>query len=243
MHNLLEKTKGIVLHQIKYSDSGIVVHLYTRKFGRQSVMIKGVRSKKAGRHAVMFQPMCILDLEMYYKPSREIQLLREFSMPFPPTGINNDIKKSVVALFLGEVLSLILKEESPNELMFDYIESSVLWFNECESCLNFHISFLAGLSRYLGFEPARRKDPDQVFFNLRSGNFVRIPPEHSDYAPESVSSYLYLFFGLPIPEGGNIALTGKQRNEILETMVKYYSHHLSLRKINSLDVLREVFGG
>jgi DNA repair protein RecO (recombination protein O) len=243
MHNLLEKTRAVVLHQIKYSDSGIVVHIYTRRFGRIPVMIKGARNKKMGRHTVMFQPMCILDVEMYYRHSREIQLLREFSMPYPPAGINNDIKKSVVALFLGEVLSLVLREESPNELMFDFIENSVMWFNECESCLNFHISFLSGLSRYLGFEPARRRDPDDVFFNLRNGNFIKMPPDHQDYAPENISGYLNLFFGMNYHEAGKIALTGKQRNEILETMVKYYSHHLSLRKINSLDVLREVFGG
>lgn len=243
MQNLLEKTRAIVLHQIKYSDSAIIVHLFTRKFGRLPVMIRGVRNKKSGRHAVMFQPMYILDLELYYKTSREIQLLKEFSMPFPPAGVSSDIKKSVSAMFLGEVLSLIIREESPNELMFDFIENSVRWFNECENCLNFHISFLAGLSSYLGFEPAKRRDPDQVYFNLRNGNFMRVPPPHSDFAPESVSSFLYLFFGLSYSEAGKITLSGKQRNEILETMVKYYSHHLSLRRINSLDVLREVFGG
>ena len=39
-----------------------------------------------------------------------------------------------------------------------------------------------------------------------------------------------------------IALSGTLRNEILELILKYYSIHLpSLKKIKSLDVLREVF--
>ena len=49
---MLEKTKGIVLQQIKYSDSGIVVWFYTQKFGRQSFILKGLRSKKSGKHNV-----------------------------------------------------------------------------------------------------------------------------------------------------------------------------------------------
>ena len=31
---MLHKTKGIILHQIKYTDSGIIVQAYTRDFGR-----------------------------------------------------------------------------------------------------------------------------------------------------------------------------------------------------------------
>ena len=79
---MLEKTRGIVLHQIKYTDSGIVAQLYTRKFGRQSFLIRGMRNRKAGKHNILFQPMFILDLEMQYKASREMQILKEFSVSY-----------------------------------------------------------------------------------------------------------------------------------------------------------------
>jgi DNA repair protein RecO (recombination protein O) len=79
---MLEKTRGIILHQIKYTDSGIVAQMYTRKFGRQSFLIRGMRNKKTGKHNSLFQPMFVLDLELYYKPSREMQTLKEFSVAF-----------------------------------------------------------------------------------------------------------------------------------------------------------------
>lgn len=241
---MLEKTKGIVLHNIKYSDSGVVVHLYTRKFGRQSVLIRGMRKKKTGRQNILFQPMFILEMEMYYKPSREMQLLKEFSLSYPFYSIHSDIRKSSVAIFLGEVLSSVLGEETSNEDMFDYIEKSALWFEQSEEGFaNFHISFLAGLSSYLGFEPMNRKNPDEIFFDLRNGKFLNIPPFHGDYARENVSLILSEFLNSPVERSGDIALTGKQRNEVLETIVRYYSFHLpALKKINSLDVLKEVFG-
>src|SRR5512140_2735037 len=127
---MLEKTIGIVLHQIKYTDSGIVVQMYTRKFGRQSFLIKGMRKRKTGKHNILFQPMFILDLELYYKPTREMQTLKEFSAFFTPYTIYGNIKKSSVAIFLGEVLTSVLKEESPHEEMFDYIEESIVSFEE-----------------------------------------------------------------------------------------------------------------
>ena len=81
---MLEKTRGIILHQIKYTDSGIVAQLYTRKFGRQSFLIKGMRNRKSGKHNILFQPMFILDLEIYYKASREMNVLKEFSVSYSP---------------------------------------------------------------------------------------------------------------------------------------------------------------
>ena len=98
---MLEKTRGIILHQIKYSDSGIVAQIYTRKFGRQSFIIKGMRNRKAGKHNILFQPMSILDLEMYFKASRDLQILKEFSVPFIPYDIHSNIKKSCRCDFSG----------------------------------------------------------------------------------------------------------------------------------------------
>ena len=67
---MLHKTKGIILHQIKYTDSGVIVQVYTRDFGRVSIMIKGMRSRNSGKHNVLFQPMFILDLIFYYRELR-----------------------------------------------------------------------------------------------------------------------------------------------------------------------------
>jgi DNA repair protein RecO (recombination protein O) len=155
---MLEKTRGIILHQIKYSDSGIVIQLYSRKFGRQSFLLRGIRNRKSGKHNILFQPLFILDLEINYKMAREMNILKEFSVSYSPYDIYSDIRKSSVAIFLGEVLTSVLREESPHEEMFDYIENSIIYFDKCkDGYANFHIAFLAGLSSFLGFEPGKIK--------------------------------------------------------------------------------------
>jgi DNA repair protein RecO (recombination protein O) len=240
---MLEKTRGIVLHQIKYTDSGIVAQLYTRKFGRQSFLIKGMRNRKAGKHSILFQPMFILDLEMYYKSSREIQSLKEFSVSFTPYNIFTDIRKSCVAIFLGEVLTSVLREESPHEEMFDFIEEAVIWFDSSrEEYANFHIGFLAGMTSFLGFEPGQRSDSEDLFFDMANGIFVPVPPLHGNYAGEEISSLLAQIFSSSYDNLSAISLNGRLRNEILDVLVRYYSLHLpALRKLNSLEVLKEVF--
>jgi len=240
---MLEKTRGIVLHQIKYTDSGIIAQLYTRDFGRQSFLIRGMRNKKAGKHNILFQPLFILDIEMQYKSSSEMQAMKEFSVAFTPYNIHSDIKKGVVAIFLGEVLTSVLKEESPHMEMFDFLEESIKYFDKSiEGFANFHLAFLAGLSSYLGFEPSVRSGINDKFFDLKDGAFVPVPPTHGFYADNAVSDILARFFSASYEESESISLTGALRNEVLETIVKYYSLHLpGLSKIKSLEVLKEVF--
>ena len=224
---MLEKTRGIILSQIKYSDSGIVARLYTRKFGRQSFLIRGMRNKKSGKHNILFQPMFILELEMSYKSNREMQVLKEFSVSFTPYDIHSNIKKSSVAIFLGEVLTSVLKEESPHEEMFDFIEDSIIYFEACkEGYANFHIAFLAGLSSFLGFEPGSKQNISDSYFDMLNGLFVPVPPVHGNYASPEISTLLADFFVSSYNNISHISLTGSQRNELLETLLQYYSLHL-----------------
>jgi DNA repair protein RecO (recombination protein O) len=240
---MIEKTRGIVLHQIKYSDSGIVAWLYTRKFGRQSFMVRGLRNRKSGKHNVFFQPMSVLDLVIYFKETRGMQTLKEFSVSYTPSDIWFNVKKSSVAIFLGEVLASVLKEETPNEDLFDFLERSVIYFDRCnEGYANFHIAFLAGLSSYLGFEPGPRSSGAGRYFDMLNGVFVSSPPDHGNYANEEISEILAAFFSSSYENINRIVLTGSLRNEVLETFVKYYSIHLpGLKRVKSLEVLKEVF--
>ncbi|MBN2863913.1 MAG: DNA repair protein RecO [Bacteroidales bacterium] len=240
---MIEKTKGIVLHQIKYSDSAIIAQLYTRKFGRLSFLVRGMRKKKSGRHNVFFQPLNVLDIVTYYKESGGMPSIKEFSVSYSPSGIYSDIKKSCVAIFIGEVLSSILKEESPNEQLFGFLENSIEYFDtNRENYANFHIAFLAGLSSYLGFEPARCTGKEYLFFDMLNGCFVMLPPLHGNYAGKEISKLLAEFFSSSYENSKNVILNGSLRNEILETLVRYYSIHLpGLKKIRSLEVLKEVF--
>ena len=240
---MLEKTKCIILHQIKHTDSGIIAQIYSRNFGRQSLLIKGIRSKKKGKQVIFFQPLFILDLELYYKPSRDMQLLKEFSVSYTPTDLPFNVVKSSVALFLGEVLYSVLKEESPQKELFDYIEYSIIFFDKCTvGVANFHISFLMRLTRFLGFEPGPREDEDCTFFDMLNGVFVTIPPLHGKYCNPETSSIIANFLIVPYEDLQTINLSGLKRHEVLEAIITFYSIHLpGLKNINSLSILKEVF--
>ena len=154
-----------------------------------------------------------------------MQVLKEFSVSYSPSDIYANIKKSCVAMFLGELLYGVLKEESPHEDLFDFIEESIIYFDkETTGYANFHIAFLAGLSSFLGFEPTLRSDTDDAFFDMINGVFVPVPPVHGNYANTEISEILAAFFSTSFDKIDKIALTGSLRNEILDTLVQILFH-------------------
>lgn len=206
-------------------------------------MIKGMRNRKTGKHNILFQPLYILDLEIYFRESREMQTLKEFSSAFTPYDIYSDIRKSTVAIFIGEVLTAVLKEESPNEELFSFVEESVRYFENSRSGFaNFHLAFLAALSSFLGFEPGRKNDPSDLFFDMKNGVFVPLQPVHGQYSDQDNSAILSEIFESSFESVGSISLSGAKRNEILEEMLKYFYVHMpGLSRLKSLDILKEVF--
>jgi DNA repair protein RecO (recombination protein O) len=240
---MVDKTSGIVLNQIKYTDSGIVTQIFTRKFGRQSFLIKGIRNKKSGKHAVFFRPLTQLDLVIYYKESRSMQTIKEISVEYAPADIYSNVLKSSIAIFIGEVLTLVLREEGQQDDLFSFIKDSIIYLDKRQgSFSNFHIAFLTGLCSFLGFEPGRRNNADNKLFDLVNGTFVAIPPAHGIYSDIEISGILAEFFQSSWDNMNLISLSGKMRNEVLSELLRYYSVHLpSFGKINSIGILKEVF--
>jgi DNA repair protein RecO (recombination protein O) len=77
---------------------------------------------------------------------------------------------------------------------------------------------------------------------MKNGIFVPIPPVNGNYANPDISDILAEVFLSSFDSIRNITLRGSRRNEVLDILMQYYSLHLSgLKKIHSLDVLKEVF--
>lgn len=221
---MLQKTKGIVLHNFKYGDSSIIAHIYTRDYGRQAYLVNGVRAKRSKFHFNNFQPLTILDLQVDHKPTRDLQRLRELHIAHPFHHMHTDIVKNTIALFIGEVLYRSLKDVESNYPLFDYLESAIQILDYCDSgCTNFHLIFLVQFTRFIGIYPENNAELDY-------------------YQPEEIEMQLHDLLSFTLKDLSKLKLSKKDRNELISAMVDYYYFHLEgMGKISSLQVLQEVF--
>ena len=78
-------------------------------------------------------------------------VIKKFKQPY--STLHTDILKSTVVMFLAEILTMVLKEEAPNEGLYNYIETALLWFDTVDCNSIFHHQFLMGLTKYVGVSP------------------------------------------------------------------------------------------
>jgi DNA repair protein RecO (recombination protein O) len=77
---------------------------------------------------------------------------------------------------------------------------------------------------------------------MKNGSFVQLPPVHGHYSNPDISAIMAELFTVSYDTVNTIPLTGAQRNEVLEDLLRYYHIHLpGLNRIKSLEVLKEVF--
>lgn len=220
---MLQELKAIVLHSVKYGESSIIAQAYTNLYGRQSFLIHGVRKKKSKNKAYLFQPLNVLDVVAYIKETRDIQKVKEVQQKIPTQNLHFDIRRSTIAIFLGEVLSRSIRESEPNEQLFHYLEQAIEMLDICEDGLqNFHLIFLVQLSKFIGIYPASHTDMD----NYRLSK---------DYSLASFLEY-------SLSDISKVRINGRIRNGMLDQILRFYSEHIDgFGQIKSLDILREVF--
>lgn len=239
---MLEKTRGIFLRSVKYSESSIIAVIYTEAYGRQSFMVNGARSKKSIVKAVAFQPLYLLDLEIYYKAGREIHRLKDVRIANPFATIPFDIRKSSEVIFLSEILYKCLKEEEPNIGLFDFIYNSLSYLDLSDHGIsNFHLWFLFKLTQFLGIYPRGEDALIGNFFDLQKAKFVNHEPLHNQFTDKHVTMLFSRLFEVDHTSLEKLEYTHHDRLLVLEKLLEYYRIHFdNLGDIRSLSVLKEV---
>ncbi|MDD3736201.1 MAG: DNA repair protein RecO [Bacteroidales bacterium] len=236
------RTKAILLHHVRYSDSSLIAHFYTQEYGRLAVMVRGISSRRGNTRFSYFQPLSIFYLELYYSDKREVQNLKEMTLAFIPKRIYGDINRTSVAMFISEILHSVIREEDVNRLLFDFIESSVMSLDEMTSGIsNFHLWFLVAFTDYVGIGPTHTS-MRSCYFDMLTGQFTRQQPVHPDFLDHAGARVLNLLLQMAADDISSLKLSGDERTLLLTGLLRYYSLHLAgIREIRSLQVLKDIF--
>ncbi len=233
------KARGIVLHTLKYGDSSQVACLLTDVHGRQSYMVY----KRSG----LLQPMFLVELEGLENPKAEMHRFREIRAAVPLLSVPFDVRKSTLALFMAEILYRLVREVEPNSPLFEFVWRAVGDLDAASdpsAVANFHLSFMVGLSRHLGFFPGNEWSPGH-WFDIREGLFTPIQPHGDHFSRENAALLANLMDVATSPDQSDpppFRLNRSQRTDFLNAMLSYFGYHLdAVRDIRSVDILREVF--
>ena len=240
---MLTKTQAIVLHAIKYGETRLIVDMFTKVFGRQAFIVSIPKTPKGKVKKQFFQPLTILEIETDIRPRQQLQKLHDVRLAAPFASIPFEPDKLAISLFVAEFLYYALRSEQRNELLYDYLEYSIVWLDGQQSSFaNFHLVFLLRLTRFLGFYPNLDDYKDGDYFDLRESVFMPVPPVHRDFLHPEEAQKVQLMMRMDFPTMHLFRMSHQERNRLLEVSLKYYRLHLpDFPEMKSIEVLQALY--
>ena len=239
---MVEKFDGIVLRTLKYNDRLMIADIYTRSHGRLSFLVPLSASGKGRARRLLFQPLSMLSFTASYKKGK-LSRISDVQPYMLYSTIQSDVVKSSIALYLSELLTYSLREEEGDEVMYNFLDRSLVLFDNLESgYADFHLVFMVQLLRYLGIFPNIEDYTPYSYLDLLHGCAVSEHPLHPDFLmPADAVSFVNLL-RTGYESMHLLSLNRELRGTYLAILATYYRLHIpDFPHLKSVDVLRELF--
>ena len=238
---MIISTKAIVLRKIKYSDSSLIVDVFTELEGRKSFFIKGILGKtKTKLKNSHFQPLSQILIKYNKREKKKINFLIECKIHNHCQNLYLDYRKSSIILFLNEILNMCILEEVCNKELFSFLENSLNWLDNNNKIWNFHMMFILNLLKYLGINP-NLKSSNSKFLSFENGSFEDKKPSGLYAEGDSVKGIISLL-GMKFDDCFLLKVSPVQKREILKILLEYIEYHVQgFKQPKSLHILHQVF--
>lgn len=231
-------TKGIVLHKTKYSESSVIVNIFTREAGVQGFIVKGAFSKRSRGIMALLENLSLVELNFDDK-GQNIKYLQDISLYHTYSLIPFDMVRRSLFIFYNELIYKILREFRGDALLFDFLEKSLLELDEPETVLtDVHLRFMVNLAGVMGIFPEANYSDNRKIFSIDESCFVYEYFDYPNFLSPAASLYLWqLMNEIPLAEFPNKLI----RTELLYGLIRYFEqHNTQIGKIDSVAILAQL---
>lgn len=221
-------TKAIVLSSIPYSESSLICKLYTEDFGLKSYILRSTKKKDSKTPHQHFQALNIIEFESYKHSKSKLETIKTSSLILSNQSTNFSIIKTSLTFFIAEVINLSLKEDNPNQELFQYISKQIeiLTNFQEEELSEFHLNFMIKFAELLGLAPMNNYSALTPFFDPIAGKYS------NKAEPQNFNSELSLMLHQLIKNSKEnkterICINKIQRNSLLDALIIFYGIHIT----------------
>lgn len=175
---MILKTEAIVLKTFDLRETSRIAHFFTKHHGKLKGVLKGIRKdhRKFGSNVDRFT---VNDIVYYYHANADLHLVGQCDLKSYFFPIRRDIKKTMAANYILELVNIVMPSEEPNEEVYDLM---INYLTSLEKALDVdklvHI-FQVKILLLSGFKPhidsciqCERQIHDRARFSLRLGGLI-----------------------------------------------------------------------
>lgn len=225
--------RAIFLHRIPYSETSMVVSMYTANHGLLKCMFKGGKKK-----AHNLFPLSVLEISFFRKNESQLANLTSadsaynVTFPFDPV-------KSTIAFFIAELIRKTMHTNESEEGVFKFFNEQIMHLESRENMQLFPLEFMVLYTKQLGIQPLMETSiiDQHLGFGVEEGEF-----NHNKSLIRFESGpHVELLFQM-FNEDVLTEPIGKQvRTKALELLIRYYQHHISdIQELETYDIVKEI---
>lgn len=232
------KTEAIVLRTIQYSDSRLVVTLFTQDEGVVSAIFQvGKRSSKRS----LLEPFSLVNLVLK-RERANLHFIRDISPTKILQGIATGAEKRLVAMFMAEVVYRTQKESQQDVELFQFLQDSIGFLNQFSGdAMSFSLLFMVEYAKRLGVSPNLDSYSDGSIFDYSNGVFLPYD-EFLPFVADAAHSRLFRKF--LSEDFYSIETASYMPDEIaaLLTIIRQFleTHIPEFKYVKSLEIIREL---
>jgi len=233
-------TEAIVLRTLDYSETSLIVWLFSRTHGRLHVIAKGARRPRSVFEGAL-EPLVRGELSFYRKQGKVTGLdtAKEFDPLDRHTGLRRELPRLYSGLYLAELLIELSEEDAPAPDAFEAAAAGLADLTRAPGealdaiLLRTELALVrsAGLAPCLTWCAACGPSAGQVgepWFSAPAGGVLCATHAGRDPAARQVSfgalsAFAELAAGQPIPVGKDVA------GELRDLLDRFLYHHLGKR--------------
>lgn len=240
---MFEHLRCVALRTVKYDDRHNIVTAWSVERGRVGLLVPTGASREAARRRALMMPMALFEGEADVRPDRDLFNIRDVKPLAVLPAISSSPSKTVVAMFLAEVLEKILRDSPPDLHLSEFIFKSVVTLDSLgqRGTANFPLVFLCRLGGFLGIEPDSSTWSHGMVLDMSGGVYRSSVPLNGRWLEADETAVASMIQRLTYDTAGRLALPRQLRRSVLDRILEYYTiHHAPLDSLRSLPVLRDL---
>ncbi len=258
---VIVKTRAVILREIKYRDQSKICSIYTREFGKMSIIIKGARNPK-NRLSGLFSAGNVVDLVLYKKSSRDIQLASDGNLVLSPMVPEPDLERFAILYRIIDFVRHTTENDEKNLPLFTLLTGTLeQLYHTNVNFQQLYAWFLLRFVSLLGFQPSLRTcvfsgeellpaiealQLTELYFVMNPGGLALPKAAGSSMAkkqliPVRLAMLLSALAATRLPAGDSIKADPREIEDLWNLLQEYCSLHLEhARGRKNLDIVSQI---
>lgn len=243
------KTEGIVLKEMRYRDTSKILSIYTKKYGKVSVMARGAY-KPRSQMIANTQPFSYNEYQLYQ--GKSFYYINQGDIIDSFYSIREKIERVVYGQYMLELMDKSIPEEQENEKLFMLLLKGLrVLSNLDKDFLKFVIAYELKFISFLGYRPFLDKcvicgslDMSHIKYSINEGGiicpncFCKDP--FSIYINNEILDGMQKLLYSPLEKTTDIIISKDSLYKLHNIIVEYILFNIDRKRFNSLNIMESL---